>query len=72
MYKVNPNPVDAVRDGRAGDLVDDLKYDDQIPVMLAVFYLASNTLLVFLNFYWFNAMIAAVSKRFKKPVVKKE
>ena len=72
VYKVNPNPIDTVRAGHTSALIDDLNHDNNIPMTVAIFYLASNTLLVFLNFYWFNAMIAAVTKRFKKPAGKKQ
>ncbi|TEY50706.1 hypothetical protein BOTCAL_0274g00050 [Botryotinia calthae] len=37
-----------------------------LPTWLAWGYLATNTILTLLNFYWFNQMISAVSKRFSK------
>lgn len=37
-----------------------------LPMWLAWGYLATNTMLTLLNFYWFKQMIAAVSKRFSK------
>ena len=48
---------------------------DELPQSLALLYLAGNTVLLFLNFYWFRAMIQALMKRFdttidKKPIEK--
>ena len=37
-----------------------------LPVWLVYTYLGSNTMLTFLNFYWFCKMIQAVMKRFVK------
>lgn len=39
-----------------------------VPSWLALAYLASTTLLSFLNLYWFARMIQTVRKRFEKPV----
>ena len=38
--------------------------DHAVPVWLLLTYLVSNTLLGFLNFYWFGKMIQALRKRF--------
>ena len=38
-----------------------------LPLWLAYTYLASNTLLTVLNFYWFWRMIDTVSNRFRSP-----
>lgn len=38
-----------------------------VPSWLALAYLASTTLLSFLNLYWFVRMIQTIRKRFKKP-----
>jgi len=40
--------------------------EDAVPYWLAVAYLGSNTVLNTLNWYWFKAMIDAVTKRFTK------
>ncbi|KAI9801521.1 MAG: hypothetical protein M1833_002753 [Piccolia ochrophora] len=42
-----------------------------VPVWLAVTYLASNTVLNTLNFYWFGKMIEAVRKRFRGTETKR-
>lgn len=42
-----------------------------LPLWLAYTYLASNTLLMVLNFYWFWRMIETVTKRFRSPPEKK-
>lgn len=42
-----------------------------LPLWLAYTYLASNTLLMVLNFYWFWRMIETVTKRFRSPKEKK-
>ncbi|KAH7326773.1 TLC domain-containing protein [Stachybotrys elegans] len=42
-----------------------------VPVWLGAAYLASNLTLNFLNFYWFNKMIAAIRKRFE-PAAKRD
>ena len=38
-----------------------------LPLWLAYTYLASNTLLMILNFYWFWRMIETVTNRFRSP-----
>lgn len=38
-----------------------------VPSWLALTYLASTTLLSFLNLYWFARMIQTIRKRFEKP-----
>ena len=43
-----------------------------VPPWLALTYVASNTVLSFLNFYWFSKMIGAVAKRFEKPEAKSD
>lgn len=43
-----------------------------LPIVLAGLYLASNTLLIALNFYWFGKMIEALMKRFSKSGKRKE
>lgn len=42
-----------------------------LPLWLAYTYLASNTLLTVLNFYWFWRMIETVTKRFRSSPEKK-
>lgn len=37
---------------------------DHLPSWLIIIYLGSNTLLTFLNIYWFGQMLKAVKKRF--------
>lgn len=41
--------------------------DLPVPSWLALAYLASTTLLSFLNLYWFARMIQTIRKRFEKP-----
>jgi len=41
--------------------------DRNVPLWLIALYLASNTLLSLLNFYWMGKMIQAMRKRFKPP-----
>ncbi len=50
-----------------------LQFSDKqvLPLWLAYTYLASNTLLMILNFYWFWRMIETVTKRFLSPREKK-
>jgi hypothetical protein len=38
-----------------------------LPVWLAVVYLGTNVISIWLNCYWFGKMIVTVLKRFKKP-----
>lgn len=38
-----------------------------VPSWLALAYLASTTMLSFLNLYWFARMIQTIRKRFEKP-----
>ena len=45
---------------------------ESLPVVLTGLYLASNTLLIALNAYWFRKMIEALMKRFSNPEKKKE
>ena len=54
------------------DLVRQAARDEDLPLGMASVYLASNTLLIVLNYYWFTKMIEAVRKRFVKPVGKKQ
>ena len=42
-----------------------------LPLWLAYTYLASNTLLMILNFYWFWRMIETVTNRFRSPQEKR-
>lgn len=42
----------------------EVQRDRVVPVWLLLAYLVSNTLLSFLNFFWFGKMIHAVRKRF--------
>lgn len=46
-----------------------MRYSDKhvLPLWLAYTYLASNTLLTALNFYWFGRMIKTVTNRFYSP-----
>ncbi|KAL8786479.1 MAG: hypothetical protein Q9195_008184 [Heterodermia aff. obscurata] len=44
-----------------------LRGNDPVPPWLAVAYVASNTVLNVLNFYWFGRMVTTVKKRFDKP-----
>ena len=39
---------------------------EPLPMILIILYLAGNTLLTMLNFYWFSKMIQTVSKRFRR------
>ncbi len=50
-----------------------MRFSDKqvLPLWLAYTYLASNTLLTVLNFYWFWRMIETVTKRFRSPPEKK-
>ena len=41
--------------------------EHMLPPWLAYTYLASNTLLMLLNFYWFWRMIETVTNRFRSP-----
>ena len=45
--------------------------EQALPPLLAYTYLASNTLLMLLNFYWFWRMIETVTNRFRSPHGKK-
>ena len=54
------------------DIVKEAMNEESLPVILAGLYVASNTLLVILNFYWFGKMVEAVAKRFRKPKRGKE
>lgn len=45
----------------------------KLPTWLVILYLGSNTMLNFLNIYWFWLMVKAMRKRFQSPKdVKKE
>ena len=50
-----------------------MRFSDRkvLPPWLAYAYLASNTLLTVLNFYWFWRMIETVANRFRSPREKK-
>ena|SRR5690606_593252 len=43
-----------------------------VPVWLAATYLGSNSILNFLNYYWFTRMIQTLRSRFEKPSKKAE
>ena len=57
--------------GLSGDLTKEGFEAEGLPVVVASVYLASNTLLILLNYYWFWKMIEAVRKRFVKSEEKK-
>ena len=57
--------------GSAKGIVREAYEDEGLPIILASVYVASNTLLIVLNYYWFWKMIEAVRKRFVKPEEKK-
>lgn len=46
--------------------------DMKLPMWLVILYLGSNTLLNFLNIYWFSKMITAMRKRFDPALEKKK
>ena len=50
-----------------------MQFSDKLllPLWLAYTYLASNTLLAVLNFYWFWRMMETVTNRFRSPPEKK-
>lgn len=56
IYKTYYNPpADIIAQGR------------QFPAWLGFVYLFSNTILNFLNYYWFSRMIVTLRARFEKP-----
>ena len=59
------------KSGSHGSAVLQLSDKQVLPLWLAYTYLASNTLLMILNFYWFWRMIETVTKRFRSPREKK-
>ena len=65
-------PIGQVAGEGVMDTVKGAMREERLPVILAGFYVASNTILVVLNFYWFGKMIEAIAKRFRKPAGRKE
>ncbi|KAL2068829.1 hypothetical protein VTL71DRAFT_15167 [Oculimacula yallundae] len=47
-------------------------HDMKLPLWLVFVYLGSNTLLSFLNMYWFSKMVETMRKRFQPPHAKKD
>ena len=61
---------DSVKSGKidlAKNSLETVAEVQSLPLALAAVYLVGNTLLIFLNCYWFGKMIEALVKRFKKP-----
>lgn len=68
----SPDLASVGKDDAIGQLARDAYNDESLPMILAGVYLASNTLLIVLNFYWFAKMVQAVTKRFDKSEKKKQ
>lgn len=67
VESTNRDAFSSLPKGNSNDTPEGRYQDDKLSLSLAILYLASNTILLFLNFYWFRAMIQAITKRFKKP-----
>jgi hypothetical protein len=64
---VSSNSIFAQRESTSGLDTRDGFGTMTLPTWLAIAYLGSNTVLNFLNVYWFAKMIQAMMKRFRSP-----
>ena len=60
-----------IKSATPGSAMTRFSKEQVLPLWLAYTYLASNTLLMLLNFYWFWRMIDTVTNRFRSPHEKK-
>lgn len=71
VKSINQEHFGSMTKANTSSTLEGLYQSDELPLSLALLYLAGNTVLLFLNFYWFWAMVQALMKRFDTPMNKK-